>query len=298
MSFERRFRHFSGYPATLAAVSQKKPSFLREMRRSRIWLRTKYITLALVASLVGGKPCAAQIVDVPKIVGVDHTVDQAFDRLNESIDRAQGVANAINQDAKDRLDQIDKIKEETLDRLQAIETKSVGDLNKLYKDALNDATDRIGKLEKKFTEDLQALIDSTVCGASLILNQSAIEALGSFGKLIGTNQVEIKAPLLYDGETQWFFCKDDGCKLTKTIDIQTEFFSNTYHDIRSYLLRRLEFAREDTPRYAIVSTYTVIAELAKRTVCFTKGAATDYVDDYAFYINKAKVWDIVPPLRK
>jgi hypothetical protein len=69
---------------------------------------------------------------------------------------------------------------------------------------LDDTTNRVNTLEQTLMRDLAVAIDKLVCAGNLLLNQSLADALGGFGKLIGANEIEISAPLLYDNEAHFF----------------------------------------------------------------------------------------------
>jgi hypothetical protein len=247
--------------------------------------------------LLDGGHAHAQIIDLPKIFGVSHAVDEGVDRFNDAVERARSAAFALeyqtNTDVKTRLDQIQEITDHTTDRVEKLEAKTSADIERILKEE----TARLVDLETKTMVDIDTEIRKVECSANLIVNQSIPDLLGSVGKLIGANQIEITAPVLYEGETQPFFCGNDKCKMTKTFPITTPF-SSTYRDIRTYLLDRLDSARDDTPRYTLVVTYSVLAQFAKRTSCFFPGTEKDYVDDYEYYVNKAKQWDIVPETRR
>jgi hypothetical protein len=254
--------------------------------------------IALTACLlIDGAQTHAQIIDLPKIFGISHAVDEGVDRFNDAVERARSAVFALeyqtNSDMKTRLDQIQKIADDTLDRVENLEAKTSADIETVLKEE----TARLVDLETKAMVDLDTEIKQAECSVNRVVNQSIPDLLGSVGKLIGANQIEITAPVLYDGETQPFFCGDDKCRMTKIFPITTPF-STTYRNIRTYLLDRLDLARDDTPRYTLVVTYSVLAQFAKRTSCFFPGTEKDYIDDYEYYLNKAKQWDIVPETRR
>jgi len=236
-----------------------------------------------------------------QIPGLNNAVDHAFDRFNDAIESAKRAALAVeyqaNIDARDRFDQIDTIANHTLDHARQVAKELVGDVNADVERALDQGTASLLMLEQTFMRDLLKSIDALECAATRTLNQSLPESLGSIRRFLGANSIEITAPLLYVGEAQGFFCNDDLCRLKKTSDI-VQPYATTYRAIRTYLLDRLDHARDDTPRYTVVISYTMIAEIAKKTTCFVQGAEKDYLDDYSYYINKARAWDIVPETRR
>jgi hypothetical protein len=69
-----------------------------------------FVFLILLGTLV---PSSGQIIDVPQVLGIDRTVDQSFDRLNDSVERAKNAALAVeyqtNVDMAERIKQIDDV---------------------------------------------------------------------------------------------------------------------------------------------------------------------------------------------
>lgn len=113
--------------------------------------------------------------------------------------------------------------------------------------------------------------------------------MGRFGILIGTNEIRVFPPALYPGEREGYYCILGYCAtdydVYQDFHIKAPNFSATYDDIKKYLLDRLENMRLDTPVDSLIITYSILSELARRTICFHPGVDR-FVKDHVFFRDR------------
>ena len=219
---------------------------------------TRAIVILLVLTVFFVLPRAANAA-LSDLLGVNKSIDDAVNGMQAVVDTARDAALAIeaqtNQDVTNRLQQVDGVIAKTVSEVKELETKGITDSKELI-DKVNAAIaariNDVSSLENKFKLDLADLIYKAECAGDKTLNGNLKDALGSVGRLLGTNEILITPPVMYAGESK-SICVPAlfDCRITTSFPIRTPF-SETYIDIRDYLLNRLNGAREDTPIESIV----------------------------------------------
>jgi hypothetical protein len=255
-----------------------------------------FFTILFVILSCGGTRAAT----LTELIGIDPAIDKTISGMQGLVDQARAAAFAIegqtNQDLENRLSQINGIVEQTVTDVRELETKTFVDVNDLVAHvnaALQARIAQISTLEQQFMGDVIKAINTAECAVDHTVNQSLQDALGHIGKLIGASEIEISPPRMYAGEQRNLCIAGfESCDISKTFKIKTPF-SQTYLDIRDYLIGRLNGSRDDTPIESIVDTYQYLAELAKRVGCFEPGSAATYDEIYSGYLNNATEWRLV-----
>jgi hypothetical protein len=119
------------------------------------------------------------------------------------------------------------------------------------------------------------------------LNENLKDALGTFGSFIGSSQMKISPPPLYEGERAMVCISD--CTVSRTFEIKKPF-QQTYTDVRDYILGRLKQATDKTPINTIIVSYEFIGVLAYRTTCFVPGSEERYQAEALYYVRQAREW--------
>ncbi|MGR9503667.1 hypothetical protein ACU8MW_08115 [Rhizobium leguminosarum] len=254
----------------------------------------------ILAFLVSGIwPSAPTYASVLGLLGVDSTVDHAFDRMQGAIDKAKGAALAIeaqtNEDATARLAQIQSIADETVRKVSDLEKQSFKDAADFsdHLDALVDGElKKVDLLETQFMNELSHKIREVECTADRVLNAQLKDALGGLGAILGTHEIALTPAILYPDEHRRCGLYYAKCRLTATFPVR-EPFTETYKEIKAYLEDRMSNLREDTPASSVVDTYALIADLAKRTTCFTQANDLKYEAEFAHYNSLVRQWNEV-----
>ena len=216
------------------------------------------------------------------MLGGGEAIDHAAQKADESLDKARAIGSALlaesNDAAKARLDQVDQIQRQALDRIVDLKNSSVADVVRI----LDDATQKANTLEQAISADLDAKIRAIECGGRVFVNQDVKNALGKFGRLIGLEQIVISLPLREKKDLVW--TTDEHAFTIK------EPFGQTYIDIRDYLLANVGQSSESNSAHQVVATYEYIASLAARTTCFYQGSTEVYNQEFINYRDKAKRW--------
>jgi hypothetical protein len=296
-----------------ACPSSASPSYSARVQVFRILFRSrwqaKYLThwvgdmarafvvlLSLMAIFASSSSNAA----LPDLLGLTKSIDEAINRMQAVVDQARDAALAIeaqtNKDVTDRLNKIEAIVDKTTSEIKALEAKGFTDANELVEHVNAVLAYRIkdvSYLETQFKNDLAEIIYKTECAFDKTLDGNLKDALGKIGSLLGSHQILITPPVMYEGEHKTF-CLPVlfDCRITQSFPIRTPF-AETYGEIRAYFLARLGGARNDTPIESIVRTYEYIGVLAKRTGCFTPGNQDAYNDAFIYYSHMARQWKLV-----
>ena len=218
--------------------------------------------------------------DARDIFGLKKLDLRIVDQLNNSIDGARGAALALEQqasaDGEARIKQVDTLVKAAIDKLN----DDIEHQDTIAKDFIN----QFDRMKDDTMVKLSDIIDTIFCKINIAMTQQMSDALGSFGKMLGTEQIEITPPVLYLGETTFM-----GNEITKKFRIKTPF-SATYSDIRKYLIdTRLAAMRDDTPISSILQTYILMARLSERAGCLV-GDQKGYGVEYALYWAKIGRW--------
>jgi len=224
------------------------------------------------------------------------TISKAMDQGRETVDRARDAALAIeaqtNEDVTDRLNQVQAIADEQQAKLAALEYQTFSDANQLQSrtvEILDDQQTKLNSLERKFMNDLSARIRQFECSSDKILQEQLKDALGKIGVFFGSNEISITPPVLYDGEHTR--CKIFwSCRIVKVFPVRTPF-AESYKEIKGYLEGRLQEVREDTSAESVIETYSLIADFAKRTACFTEANNQTYEREFVKYSTVVRHWN-------
>jgi len=241
--------------------------------------------------LLASPHAQAQLGAALGVVGGGILVDKAGDELRDSIDRAHAAASSLlgvaDDIAKRRLEQVDNILKTTVkDLVNKTKEDALAILEKARKDA--DA------LEKEIFADVKKVIWETECAGRRLLIGDVSTALGSLGKMMGTNQVlltpprrVLQTPSWYEGCLWW-------CRDPYIVDVK-EPFGETYKQVRDLLEASIasEFIDDSTPAHHLVGTYEYLSSLAKRTSCFYQGSEDRYNREYIKYQGMARRWNNV-----
>jgi hypothetical protein len=227
------------------------------------------------------------------------TIDHAADRAEQIVSRARDAAMAIeaqtNEDVSERLKQVQDILTNTQKALRELEHQTFADakdLSSQIASILVAHEKQISLLERSFMNDLSKKIREVECAADRVLQQQLKDALGKVGVALGTHEIAITPPLLFNGEhtTCGFFLRS--CRVSRAFTIYTPF-SETYGEIKTYLEGRLAAVRDDTPAATIVDTNALIADMAKRTTCFTLANDETYEAEFVKYSAIVRRWNLV-----
>jgi hypothetical protein len=219
------------------------------------------------------------------ISGAHDVCEHARQVINQSLDKADDMAKK-HREAIDRLEEkiVKDTKEIEQDISKDIDSK-IERINFIIKEAVTEAD----TIEKNFYSDLEKAIEKAECATDKILIEYFANALGSVGELIGTNEIRVFPPLLYPDERKGYYCVAGYCatnhEVYQDFHIKTPNFSATYDEIKKYLLDRLENTRPDTSIDSLIITYSILSELAKRTICFHPGVDR-FVEDHVFFRDK------------
>lgn len=222
------------------------------------------------------------------LIGVNGSIDKATNGVLASITLARDALLAIetkaNEDVRDRLTQVDNIVDGAIKKIAGLREQTTADVVRI----LNETSASLNTLTDNFMAHLANRIRELECSAGRVLNDDLKDALGAFGELIGTNQMRISPPKLYDGEKARF-CVGQ-CAISKVFDIKKPF-QETYTDVKNYLLNeRLKEAQDKTPINTVIVTYEFISMLAHRTTCFAVGSETRYQAESVHYASLARRW--------
>jgi uncharacterized protein YciI len=226
-------------------------------------------------------------------------VDAAVDKFGGLVDRARDAAMAIekqtNEDVKARLDQVDQIVDDTMSQIVALQKQTALDANQLATRAeaiLAKQTKEVANLEDKFMRDLSKIIREVQCSTDRILQEQLKDTIGTFGPILGTNTITITPPVLIEGETMRcrLFQK---CRVQKSFRIATPF-TETYREVKKYLIEeRIRKMGPNSPVESVIDTYSLIADFAKRTTCFTTANDMTFEAEYVTYAKKVREWNAV-----
>jgi hypothetical protein len=206
--------------------------------------------------------------------------------LDSARDAAFALEGIADKDAEARLKQIDAIVHSATAEFRALENITAADVDRIAKKYVI----QLSSLEKDIISDLTMLVDQTECAVRRAIDVSLRETLGTSILFLANKRLTITPPVMYIGEQSCLIGSINCGPLTKDFVIRDPF-EKTYEDIRTYLEARLNSdAREDTPIRSIVSTYTLIADLARRTTCYTIADKDVYLADFMTYNNKARTW--------
>jgi hypothetical protein len=227
------------------------------------------------------------------------TIDHASDRAEQLVTRARDAALAIeaqtNEDISERLKQVQGILDNTFKALRDLERQTfvdIKDLTNTIDSILSKHEQQILSLERTFMNDLSAKIREVECSVDRILQQQLKDTLGKIGVILGTHETTVTPPVLYEGEhTRCGFLMAK-CRVSRTFPVYTPF-SETYREIKAYLVERLGDIRADTPVASILDTNALIADLAKRTTCFTQANDQTYEAEFVKYSTVIRHWNNV-----
>jgi hypothetical protein len=237
-------------------------------------LKFLFILAFLFSIATAGESCARDV------LGLNKLSTQTMDRLQDSIDKAResGVAlsHLINQQARDRLDQVNKIVQDAIKGISA-EIDHADALAEKY-------IEQLRGLAAEFNRQITEHIERVFCNIAITVEQRLSQALGSVGRLLGTHTIEIISPILYPGEKTLF-----GSTVTKEFRIGSSFYY-TFAEIERYLIvERLGQSRDDTPISSMVISYQMLANLASRGGCLDNDRS-GYATRYARYMNLVAMW--------
>ncbi|MHC2621534.1 Holliday junction resolvasome RuvABC endonuclease subunit [Bradyrhizobium huanghuaihaiense] len=228
------------------------------------------------------------------------TIDHAMDRADQIVDRARQAALAIeaqtNTDVSNRLKQVQEIANDAQKQIFALEQQTFADMNALTNkiDAiLREHEKQADALEHSFMNDLSKKIREVQCATDVILQQQLKDALGKIGVAFGANEITITPPVLYEGEhSSCGLLLLRSCRVSQTFTIYTPF-TETYKEIKIYLEKRLSAVREDTPVASVIDMNALIADMAKRTTCFTMANDETYEGEFVKYSALVRRWNTV-----
>ena len=220
--------------------------------------------------------CINLDVDIPD--NMDHTLElsrqlqQRVDRgivtlenFNSLIERVPGLAENVNEDIENRIEQIAGILNDTGEAVREV----VGEVDRLTTEKiesieliLQDALTRIETLETTFVDDMHTLIDHAAC-------QTAWSTDVFFSRLEGiVSRIRIR---VQGEEGIWSFIT--GGSQIETIleditnqDLETMLPSRRYQNLKELLLQELQ---DDTlPANHILSSYDDLQYLSNRFRCY------------------------------
>jgi hypothetical protein len=253
--------------------------------------------LALATSLcVSTDHAGADLLGIAAGSTIDHAMDRADQVVSEARNAALAIEAQTNEDVTARLDQVQDILNNTQKGLAALEKQTfvdMADLTNRIEVILKRQQEQIGALEQTFMSDLSKKIREAECASDRILQDQLKDALGKVGVLLGTHEITITPPVLYEGEHN--ACGAfllHSCRVSRTFAIYTPF-SETYREIKSYLEDRLNAVQENTPAASVVDTNALIADLAKRTTCFTLANDQTYEAEFVKYSTVVRQWNTV-----
>jgi predicted amino acid-binding ACT domain protein len=228
------------------------------------------------------------------------TINNAMDRAEQLVSRARDAALAIeaqtNLDVSERLKQVQDILNNTEKSLYNLERQTfvdATDLTNKIDSILGEHEKNIASLERTFMNDLSTKIREVECTTDRILQQQLKDALGKVGIVLGTNEIRITPPVLYEGEhTRCGLLLLYSCRVSRTFTIYTPF-TETYREINAYLEDRLASVRDDTPVASIIDTNALIADMAKRTTCFTLANDRMFEAEFVKYSALIRNWNSV-----
>ncbi len=228
---------------------------------------------------------SAQIGAVIGAVGGQAIVGKAGEEFRQSIDHAHAAASALldkaNNLGRERLNQVDKILDETV---RSLIDKSEDSAIKI----LDEATKKVALIRKDIFEDLRGVIWDVECAGKRLTLQDLPQALGWLGDVLDTNQIALTPLIDIPNRSAWdtFF---NGRK--HTIDI-VEPFDRTYVAVRDLMERSIasDNVFDETPAHHIVGTYEYISSFALKTTCFYPGSGMAWDQAYVEYRDKAKQW--------
>ncbi|WP_143744726.1 hypothetical protein [Mesorhizobium prunaredense] len=229
-----------------------------------------------------------------RLIGVEQSIGAAGAELKAAIlaaeDALQRIRREFNRDVRDRLDQVDAIVVNALEKIDVLRQEGIKDANELMKRAdqiLARTAADARSLEKTIKEDLSTLIFEAECSIKRTIQETVPETFGGIARVFGGNEIVITPPVLYKGEKRWFCIGD--CR------IQTEFrisqpYSETYFAVRDYLLQRLDQMPDDGPINTVVSTYEFLGAFARRAACFVPGSEQRYIAEHMDFRDVASAW--------
>jgi hypothetical protein len=232
--------------------------------------------------------------DFMELSGANRSIDKAIDGLQAVVDRARAAAFALeaqaNNDAKERLADIDTIVRQANADLMKLENATAEDINRIAAIYF----DRLDALAGQTMIRLKELVDQAECAARKTIDESLREVIGTSILALHNDILTITPPVMYEGERQcrWLGLFNCG-PVTKDFVIRNPFGA-TYLEIRDYLEGRLtKGATDKTPMRSIVRTYTLTADLARRTACYEVADADTYYKQFELYSSKARPWKVV-----
>jgi hypothetical protein len=238
--------------------------------------------------------------DLMDLLGVNPSIDKAAGQMQGLIDAARQATAALefqtDKDAKDRIDQINKLIQSAIADIQSVENKTKDDIDQMLQKYLA----AFQSLKDDCFAKLTQAISDAECAVDKTLNQSMQDSLGAFGRLINTNSFVVNPPLMYPNEQE---CGFFGCgPPSQVFKIDSTDFANTYQQVRDYLNGRLKGSQDNTPIASILRSYNLIANTASRAGCLTH-LQLEYAKEAAPYMAKIKLWErvtgepgvIIPP---
>ena len=224
-------------------------------------------------------------------LGAGIAIKQAGDELDETVARAERAGKELirisNRAAKDRLDQVDLILDDALAEIGRMQTHVEAAVVKIIEQATKD----IQEIEKKIMGDLSLLLWKAECGLKRATLEDAREMLGGLGKVLGTHQITIVAPVQIDNANEnglkqlLFWCENFN---EKTFELKTPF-GRTFVEIETYMLKQIDQnVTLDTPTHVIVDTYEYLSTLARKTTCFYNDTSSTYNRKHIGYLEKAE----------
>ena len=242
--------------------------------------------LAVLLIFVGSNSASAGLTQV---LGIDESVDNAAGQLRESISHTKTAISQLiiesNAAAKDRIGDVDAIVEDSLTRIELLKDGAKDDIVAI----LEEADRKVSRIQKDVFDSLSQSIREAECAAGRVILRDAPTFLGSLGEFIGANKIKITPPVKIKVRKRGGF----GCLFC---DRENEFrvqvpFDRTYIEIRDYMLNVLdEHGDDELPAYSIVSTYSYIADLARKATCFTQNKSSPLISEHVRYVEKANSW--------
>ena len=251
----------------------------------KIFVLPRTLLLALFAFFVSSSASAS----LTQFLGVDKTVDNAAEQLRESITHTKTAISQLIREGDNavgsRIADVDAIVQDSLDRIQLLKDGTTSDIVTI----LQDADTRISRIQRDVFNSLDKSIRAAECAAGQVILRDAPTFLGSLGEFIGANKIRITPPVEIEVRKRGGF-------ICLFCDLENEFrvrvpFDRTYIEIRDYMLNVLDNHGDDElPAFSIVSTYSYIADLARKATCFTQNQSSPLMTEHIRYVEKANSW--------
>jgi len=231
--------------------------------------------------------------DIASLTGINGATDHAADRAQELIDRVRDIASALEQqldnDARKRLEDLDKIIGDATEDINKLEHKTAKDVDMILDNFILALEALVNSAQAKLSE----LIDKSECAGHRVVQQSLG---GELSRLpVGGPTITIVPPMMYADECVKNSLYTSCAPLVKEFTVYPYQHYLTYDNIVDYLehQRLNSRARNDTPIISFIETYNTLANFAKMASCFVPTDKDKYLNDYVMYVNKGNVWKLL-----